>query len=355
MAFQKIAVLATRSSRPVTLHIKSKGGSVARLKSIEELFSFQGPSRHNVLFITVAEGDVSSAAAFLLLMGHFAYAKVGVSIVFHGARYSVIRPLKKIKKGDAISMGMQLDKQNRRIAENLSLAMVYRVIHRYLEYTNQTQSIERNASRHPAANLHEFVKHLYAQLSSRQSKTALEQSFAFTKTILSLRKYFRPRISESFAAPPAAQARIFKAIISRKVSTQSKTGWSLDDTTAPGLLFDYLFFNDLMAKDQITLFNSLTKSFGTHFLSETEAKAYNNKGTPAAQTFLFECVKDKIAVLWYFTMALSKRLLTGETYLSASDAYWLGLIDEVLDTHLTWKPIRGEVRRRHFNSFAHQA
>ncbi len=353
IAFQKIAILANRSAKPVTLYIKSQGGSVGRLKSIEELFSRSNPSRQNVLFITVAVGDASSAAAFLLLMGHFAYATAAANIVFHGARYQVIHPLAKIKKGDAISMGLQLDKQNRRIAENLAQAIVYRVIHRYLEYKNKTPSIEGAASPLPATGLRKFVKYLNTRLSSPRGKVALEQSFAFTKTILSLRKHFAPRIPEGSSVTPAAQGRIFKAIISIKLSAPAKINWCLDETTTPGIMFDYLFFNDLMAKDQAVLLKNLAKSFGTHFLSPPEANVYNDlkKDSFEAQAFLLDRVKDQIAVLWYFTMALTRRLLTGETNLSASDAYWLGLIDEVLDTPLTWQPIAGEKRRRYFNGF----
>ncbi len=286
-------------------------------------------------------------------MGHFAYARADANIIFHGTRYNVIRPLTKIKKGDAISMGMLLDKQNRRIADNLSQAMVYRIVHRYLEYTNKAQSHTGVASPHPAVGLHKFVKYLHAQLSSPQSKAVLEQSFAFTKTILSLRKYFEQRNKEISGVTRAGQGRVFKAIISRKLSTPAKASWSLDETNVPGIMFDYLFFNELMAKDQTVLLKNLAKSFGSYFLSNNEAAAYKNitGGRFEAHSFLFDCVKDKIAVLWYFTMALTRRLLTGETNLSAVDAYWLGLVDEVLYTPFTWKPIAGEERQRYFNSF----
>jgi hypothetical protein len=39
--------------------------------------------------------------------------------------------------------------------------------------------------------------------------------------------------------------------------------------------------------------------------------------------------------LWHFVYALCKRLQQSENRLSACDAYWLGIVDEVLGTDLS--------------------
>lgn len=56
---------------------------------------------------------------------------------------------------------------------------------------------------------------------------------------------------------------------------------------------------------------------------------------------------EKIEPLWSFSLTLCRELTRGEHPISPEDAWWLGLIDEVLGSpSLTRRPIREKVKER---------
>lgn len=50
--------------------------------------------------------------------------------------------------------------------------------------------------------------------------------------------------------------------------------------------------------------------------------------------FLMSCVAHKLNPIWWFVVSLSRCLQSGEHTIKPVDAYWLGLVDEVIGSDL---------------------
>jgi hypothetical protein len=47
-----------------------------------------------------------------------------------------------------------------------------------------------------------------------------------------------------------------------------------------------------------------------------------------------KCVAHKLNPIWWFVVSLSRCLQTGEHTINPIDAYWLGLVDEIIGSDL---------------------
>jgi len=75
--------------------------------------------------------------------------------------------------------------------------------------------------------------------------------------------------------------------------------------------------------------------FGPEFLSDLDLANYqklDGESKDEAKSLLRQMVGDMIEDFWYFTVSLARSLQQGENRLTATDAYWLGVLDEITGT-----------------------
>jgi hypothetical protein len=76
---------------------------------------------------------------------------------------------------------------------------------------------------------------------------------------------------------------------------------------------------------------------GHLFLSvgeEAEFNALPSEDSAQRQTFLLDKVAPRLNPLWYFVVSICRELQQGEHPISPEDAFWLGLVDEVIGSNL---------------------
>jgi hypothetical protein len=73
---------------------------------------------------------------------------------------------------------------------------------------------------------------------------------------------------------------------------------------------------------------------GALFLSTDEEADYSQLDENGRRAFLSERVSTRLNPLWYLIVSLSKVLQEGEHPIPVEDAYWLGLVDEVIGRSL---------------------
>jgi hypothetical protein len=132
----------------------------------------------------------------------------------------------------------------------------------------------------------------------------------------------------------ALEAKLFKATIAHEFKDNRLNEHGINSTIAAELMVDYLLASDLVRGDHWPLVRNLAESFGKDFLSEKESLRYAElqKMDPLkAKTYLTDKALPYSLGLWCFALTLCHRLFFGGHTLSAMDAYWLGLVDEVID------------------------
>jgi hypothetical protein len=84
------------------------------------------------------------------------------------------------------------------------------------------------------------------------------------------------------------------------------------------------------------LVEHLLQFFGEDFLTPAETKQFARlRDDPKKkQAFLMNHAARRLSPLWYFTVSVCRLLMQGENRLTPSDAYHLGLVDEVIGTDL---------------------
>ena len=75
---------------------------------------------------------------------------------------------------------------------------------------------------------------------------------------------------------------------------------------------------------------------GPNLLSEKDYEDFSNNKAPdkGIEEWLNEKTDGLMGALWHFAINLCRELQTGENAFTASDAYWMGAVDEVYGTTL---------------------
>jgi ATP-dependent protease ClpP protease subunit len=346
-----IARLRNQSADPLTLYIRSDGGMILALSKIEQALTSARSGAKHAKFITVAEGRVRSAAAYLLVMGDYAYAKNGVRISFHGARYKIVAKLKKIKIKDALAMAKELGLQNRQITLKLAPAMIYRVVHRFQNFRDWSKLAPENFAGPSGHLIGEFIGFLSKKLSSPTGRRLVRDSSKHARLLFSLVNQLpQNKSSRGHGWTWPNQEKIMQALLVPEMRKRQVRDGRVDELLTFDLVADYNFLIDTFNTTQSTMIRNLVKMFGPNLLTKIQEGKYQDflmANPAAAKSYLHTAAELNVLALWYFTRALCRRLLSGENSLPAVDAYWLGLIDEVLDSSLVFQPFPNEIRQRY--------
>jgi hypothetical protein len=85
----------------------------------------------------------------------------------------------------------------------------------------------------------------------------------------------------------------------------------------------------------MSLLGHLLQFFGIEFLTATQLKQFGRiNDSKKRAAFLMKHAAPKLLPLWYFTVSLCRLLMQGENRLTPQDAYYLGIVDEVIGTDL---------------------
>jgi hypothetical protein len=228
-------------------------------------------------------------------------------------------------------MAMRLDRENRSVARILAKRLIFRVAARQRELRPAHARPELQT---PLASLEMLTGSITKRLASADARRLLHESFARLQLVFALSISFstqaRPGSTRSMVT---REARIFQKAIAYEVAANRGKDWHLDATAGAELLMDYLLAKDFLPGGHLKLAERIARKFGRDFLSASAAKVYarlEQKSPTRADAFLIKTTLPHALGLWYFTMTLCHRLLAGDYDFNAQDAYWLGLVDEVL-------------------------
>jgi hypothetical protein len=131
--------------------------------------------------------------------------------------------------------------------------------------------------------------------------------------------------------------KLLKLLLDFELRKRGSKTWSLSDGGIDDLALDFKSLADYLFGPHKKELEEHLKSFGVLFLKPeeiVELKQRREEGHDRANELLEKKAKPIVEPMWYFVVSLCRLLQNGEYSLTAKDAYWLGLVDEVIGERL---------------------
>ncbi|HSH40078.1 MAG TPA: ATP-dependent Clp protease proteolytic subunit, partial [Chthoniobacterales bacterium] len=324
----EIVRLKQASNEPICLYIDSAGGSVFYAQRLLSFLTSPRQDGHAPWIITICIGFAGSAAADLLALGDYAMAYPFSLIHHHGTRQSE-------KELTVESIG-RIESRLRETNEDFAIRLATKIFHRLI-----VRILQIRGEQSPDFLFHEtiadpqtFITSLRDKLSERHRQIITDAANR-QKDVAQVLKIAGIKPEET-QQPPESQ--LLKAVIdyeSNKAGGQEKAFLSASDLSAIRDNF-YQIRGLYHERYWINLIDIVHRK-GEHFLLPDESDQFKKipHDKPIERSeFLVQRVAHKLNPIWWFVVSLSRCLQSGEHTISPVDAYWLGLIDEVVGSGL---------------------
>ncbi len=321
----QILQLRKSSAEPVTVYINSPGGSIRVLYVLDGLLHSRDADERTNRVVTVALGDADSAAATLLALGDYAIAYKHSRMHFHGIRYPVVEELTAEAASDSAG---SLSRSNRTIAMRLAKVVLERLILRYISLQPEFSA--------PLSPIASFVNCLKHRVSNAGDKL-LDQASMYMGRLENVSAALKGAGIQGTDEHLERDAKVFRAILEFEIAQHKTQDWCLDEFGVQEVVTDYFLLRDYSFGEHNTHLENVIDSYGPSFLSVAQFTEYAKKhdaDAAAAKAWLRPLVEDDARQFWYFTVCLCRFMQEGENPLNSADAYWLGVVDEVLGSDM---------------------
>lgn len=332
----QILRLQSVSRSPISVYIDSLGGSVSSMDTILRLLNLtdqdsSGPCN----IITAVTTRAASAAADLLSSGDYALAFPDSSILYHGLRSFEKNPL----TFEATSMlANTLRLSNDYYAMTLARKIEDRFSFRYVTVRSEFDEYRKAMLAPLMTDLDCFVEIISSKLSAGAKKVwakAQQRHGRYQDLLDSVVKRKRRFATQTIAE---IEADDIKAIVAFELKSNRKNPkWSFRTEGLGRLADDFFLLNEYLATYSHDRLKRWCTSFGKWTLPAKEAEEIDAITDEKERSEkLVEKVRPILQPIWSFFVALCHALQEGENELTAVDAYWLGLVDEVIGETDLW-------------------
>lgn len=330
-----ITALRMGAPQPVTVYIDSPGGSTYYADALVRLLRATTQDDLRCPLTTVVTTVAASAGADLLAAGDYAIAFAGATIHYHGTR----RSAEAITIETAAQLAGDLHHANERFALRLAKRVVARLLFLFSAHRSRLTPTGIGNPSPPATSPVDVLVQIItealgpelsprvheAQQLHRQTRQLVQQVGSLLATV----PENEPRVE--------VEARILREILDYELKRKDRgEEWSLLEGGIDDLRTDFLQLLDYLGGSHRSYLQQLVKDYGIVLLDAEELAEFKQRGQDAPDTgvWLQAIVEPRMEEFWYFVICLCRRLQRGENRLSAKDAYWLGLVDEVLGAGL---------------------
>ena len=335
----EICRLRGQCNDPISAYIDSRGGSTLSTEHLRSLFKAPSQEGKTCRLITVATTRAASAAADLLALGDYAIAYPRAIIHCHGTRLSA----DEITKESAESLAASLHEANEDFALRLAKRVFARMAFHYTLLRPTFPDIRKHATeqkleRPLESDLECFALAVFQRLSPQLQKLPQEVFFLY-ESLVKMRAYVFDRLGKIPEEQTIAvtEAQILKHLLDFELSENKPSHWTFSSGGFDLFASDFRKLADFLFGKHHGVLEDHIKGFGVLFLNPdqmTEAEKKRAENPIDADAWVKSAVQPVIEPLWYFVVALCRLLQQGENRLTAEDAYWLGLVDEVVGARL---------------------
>lgn len=325
----EILTLRATGNDPITVYIDSYGGSTRISAVISNLLRTPNQSAQLPRVITVVTGSAASAAADLLASGDYAIAYPESWIYYHGTR--------RIIEGDltlesAKEVADALQEANDVFAVRLADRAIERFMFLFLSLRAGFPTIRKKLSLEKDTEVKVFAAALRQRVSPSLRSLVDDAILSFEET-LSIDTYIWDRLEPEGKPFGENETEILKLILDFELARNKTKSWTLSAGGLVKAVEDFLVFNDFnFGRQRHFLTKFASGKWGKFFMGEEERNQLllELKAETNPEKAVQDLVEGRMQPIWYFVYCVCKLLQKRETSLSASDAYWLGIVDEVL-------------------------
>ena len=331
------------SRDPITVYINSPGGITLYSEQLTQLLN--ATNQDNAIscrIITVASGMAASAAADLLCAGDYAIAHAETRLLFHGVR----RSGEGITVEVASNIADSLRRTNEQYAISLAAKSVRRLGFRYAWMRSEFQEFKSKTANPPTTDTECFIGMISERISQEALqvvKRAVRRNQQYEALVDHVSKSFvRLAKSKKQASKADTEAVVMKSILDFEKKRNSKeSSWNFSNGGLSQAVNDFLLVNEYFAMYDAEHLKRLCDNWGMFFLDEAgRQELASMTDTAQYQERLHQLVKPILRPLWLFFIATCYELQNEENVLRAEDAFWLGLIDEVIGASEELFPFR---------------
>ena len=334
--------LRVSNTKPITVYLDSPGGDTFFANLLTSLIRCPTQEGGACKMITVASGYVASCAADMLALGDYAIAYPFSQIHYHGTRQQG----GEITLETIPTMAASLRATNEQFAFRLAARMFRRMVFHITQLSKEDsgkKDLIGPIELFDAKQITTFVAHLKKKLEGQQE--LLDQTQAKQEKFAALVASLRSTESKSGIIDVSNQAGLFRHLLDLEVATNP--GLDLIELL-PMVEDDYLQLRDFFFGAYQRNLQAIVATSGATFLTpdeELEMLAEEHNGKKARFEYLLRTVSPRLEPLWFFVVSLCRALQEGEYPMSPEDAYWAGLVDEVVGKRLPCLRIETEPGR----------
>jgi len=337
----QIVQLQHASRDPISIFIHSPGGNIANATEILALLRcVDQDGRAPCKTITVVTTYAASAAANLLTAGEYAIAYPNAYLHFHGVRMYRDDAITVEKAADA---ARDLKANNHQAALSLARNCRSKFFFRYVSVRSELDRFRVAGS--STSEKDAFVALLRDRLSplgrqvldkaeQRNEKyeklsAAILKSRAMDNLFGSLKNAQPNQFSKYYRK---IEAEMIKSIVSFELQRNAKDpAWSFSGTGMTQVNDDFILFNEYLGQHSDDWIVAFAEIWWHFLLSEEQKRDVSAISEDEARKAAIAAkLTPTLLPLWLFLGSICYVLQEEENPLRPMDAFWLGLIDEVV-------------------------
>jgi ATP-dependent protease ClpP protease subunit len=330
-----IMQLCANNREPISVYIDSRGGSPQSAETILRLLKATNQdNEQGCHVITVVTTRAASAAADLLSAGDYAIALPDTSILFHGVRTPTWSDLVTMEQASSIADFLKLS--NDRYAMTLAKKSERRFMYLFFALQNQFPTYRTRTNKADLPPLECFiglVREKLSQLANKILDRAWERYERYNALLSHVFALAAKTKKNPFAGSAEAEVESFmlRAIVQFELKkNRADKDWTFSGRGLVRVNDDFFLLQEYFATAFGPEFNQLCERWADLVLSEADNAELALLQDPERSERKRAKVRPHFQPAWSFLVALCHALQEGENEISALDAFWLGLIDEVL-------------------------
>lgn len=331
----QIIALQDANRNPISVYIDSPGGSVSSMETILRLLKLSNQdSGSPCRIITAVIINAGSAAADLLSSGDYAVAYPSTNILYHGIR-TYERSALTLEYTSMLANSLRLG--NDHYAMQLARKIEDRFTFRYIFARDEFEGVRQANSIPTLSDLDCFIEIIGGRLSKEAKKVWLKAKDRYGRyedllhtVVRGIRRKAGPRSLAEL------EADHLKALIAFEVRNHKKyPTWSFAGGGIGRLVDDFFLLVEYMDNYGSERLKNWCTTFGRWILPpKTLEEIETITDEKLRVERLVDNVRPVLQPIWSFFVALCHALQEGENQLTATDAYWLGLVDEIIGEDL---------------------